>query len=105
MKTITLLLTLSLAATAADAPKADLQVEYTKALLDLANAQSGRLQMLDQIKKAQAESDDAMAKGQSAVQTVLQKKSAECSAMTPPRQLDTDILQSKGVLACKEGNK
>lgn len=84
----------------------DLQVEYTKALLDLANAQSGRLQLNEQVKKALAESDDAMAKGQSAVQAALQKKSAECAAMKPPQQLDADALQNKGALACKaEGSK
>ena len=90
---------------AADTPKLDLQVEYTKALLDLANAQSGRLQMLEQIKKAQAESDDAMAKSQSAVQAVLQKKSVECAAMKPAQQIDAETLQNKGILACKEGAK
>jgi hypothetical protein len=85
--------------------KPDLQVEYTKALLDLANAQSGRLQMLEQIKKAQAESDESLVRSQNVVQAVLQKKSAECAAMKPPQQIDGDALQNKGLLACKEGAK
>jgi ornithine carbamoyltransferase len=80
------------------ASAADLQAEYTKALLDLANAQSGRLTLNEQVKKALAESDELLTKSQNALQAVLQKKATKCAA--EKQQVDGEALSSTGLLTC-----
>lgn len=71
--------------------------EYTKALLDLANAQQGRLSLIEQIKKAQADSDAALDKAQAAMSATVQKAAKECGEKA---QLDGKQLQESGVLVC-----
>lgn len=102
MKKLTILFLTASAIFAEDKPKpigiADsTKSEYTKALLDLANAQSGRLSMIEQIKKAQTDSDAAMVKAQEAIQAALQKAAKECGEKS---QIDGKQLEEKGVLAC-----
>lgn len=81
------------------APLRDLQVEYTKALIDFANAQSAKIALPDYIKKAEKDVEEALTKASGAAQAVLQAKSQECAAMKPPQKLDEKKL-ADGKLDC-----
>jgi len=79
--------------------KRDLQVEYTKALIDFANAQSSKIALPESIEKAKKDVDDSLTKASAAAQAVLQAKSQECAALKPPQKLDEQKL-SAGKLDC-----
>lgn len=73
------------------------KTEYTKALVDLATAQSNKLNLIEQIEKAKKENEDQLAKANAAVQAALQKAATDCGEKS---NVDGKALSEKGVLAC-----
>ncbi len=95
---LSLFLTTSLFASGPPPQKVDLQIQYTKALIDIVNAQSGASDLASKYAEAKKATEDAMAKANAAVQAVLQQKSAECAAKK--EEIDGKALQEKGLLTC-----
>jgi len=86
---------------AADAPKVDLQAQYTSVLLAIANLQTSRVETLKQIEDENREYAASVAKLQKLVREIVQAKIAECSAAK--KQIDQKALEETGALKCLEG--
>src|SRR3990172_4008382 len=99
MKKLTIsLLLLSVLCHAADAPKVDHQAQYTSALLQIANLQTQRVELLRQIEEANREYTASVARLQKLAQSIVQAKQAECAA--DKKQLNSKALEESGAMNC-----